>query len=133
MFGNLAVVARVLWNKSGCLSVGPSFCSFTLPPCLSVVSSSIFSFFLNFGMVPETYLKLCVIELEKFSFYPRIGEIGQKQGFIEKSVHYFFFWNCYIIKFLLYTVFLLKSHISENFCSSDMYQNVFSQSECRNI
>ena len=74
-----AVAGRVLWNR-----VCPSF-------RLSGRFLELYHwFFLNFGMVLEIHMNLCVTEPdfpEKFFFYPKNWENGpkmsQKQGFFE--------------------------------------------------
>ena len=46
--------------------------------------------FLNFGLVVETFIKLFLTEpdfLENF-FAPKIGEMGQKEGFLNLTLHW---------------------------------------------
>ena len=84
------------------LSIRPS-----INPSVQAFSwNCIISFFLNFGMVLETHMKLCVTELdflEKF-FWPKCWEngpkMGQKQGFLKllKDLVIKFYWICSIMK-----------------------------------
>ena len=76
-------------------------------------------------MVLESNLKLCVTEssfLEKFFSPQKLGKLtqnGPKTGifqFIGKFGHQFLL-NLIYMKFIIFAVFLHKSHIWENFCS----------------
>ena len=76
-------------------------------------NSIITSFFLNFDVLLETPMKLCVIDpdiLGNFFFVPKLWEMGQK--------------------FMLFAAFLHKSHIWEK-SFWDVGQNPLSQSDCR--
>ena len=59
--------------------------------------------------------------------------MNNNPGFLTllKNLVIYFNWICSVMKFILFVVFLHKSHISENFCSRDMGQNIISQSDCK--
>ena len=68
-FWLLEIAGRILWNR-GCASFCPSvfLCdhlSVSSSVCLNIFSEMDY-FFLNFGVVLETYMKLCVPELGRF-------------------------------------------------------------------
>ena len=99
----------------------------------------IYKFFLNFGMVPETHLKLCVTKLDflKKNFWSqnlwKRTKIWTTFEFIGKFIHYFLL-NLFNNEFTqLCAVFLQKSRVRENFYSWGVGQNVLSQSDCRNF
>ena len=84
-------------------------------------------------MVLEAHMKLCMTEPDfpEIFFCSQNWENGPKTwffGFIEKLIftEFALWW-----KFILFAVFLYKSHIWENSGSWDMGQNVLSQSDCR--
>ena len=64
---------------------------------------------------------------------PKIGKNRKKRVF-------WIYWKIWSLdftefilqyKYILFALFLYKSHIRENFCSWDMDQNIFNQSDCR--
>ena len=121
------------WQPEGSyklVSVRPSI-------CLGVFFELYHCFFLNFGMVLETHMRLYVTGLDFlgiffFFFTPKIRKNGPKTGFfefIEKFGHQFLL-NLFYNENILFAVFLHKSRIWENFCSWGMGQNVLSQSDC---
>ena len=80
-------------------------------------------------MVLGTLMKLCVTEFsEKKFFLPQNWEkgpkMGQKQGFFNllENLVINFYWIWYKWKSILFSVFLHKSHIWEDFCFWDMGQ-----------
>ena len=78
--------ASWLWCNSFWLEQWPFFCNW------------IIYFFLNISMVLETLMKLCVTAkfLENI-FVLKIGELGQKQVFLNlyKYLVIYFYWICY--------------------------------------
>ena len=67
-------------------------------------------FFLNFDMVLETHMMLCV----------KVRDFPEKTFLLPKLRKWFFEFIekiCSIMKTILFVVFLHKSHIWENFCS----------------
>ena len=135
LFGQLFVTGRVIW-----IWVCPSCCSSVLL-CGGFlgVGSLVFS---GTQHVFETYVVLCMTELEflkKIFLLKKLGkwaEIGPEIGFLSllKNIVINFSEFCLQWKFMLFALFLHKSHIYEKSGSWDMGQNalgVYNQSDWR--
>ena len=91
--------------------------------------------FLKLSMMLEDYLVWCLTKSDflKIIVLPQKWVKWAKNVFFEfigKFSHYFFL-NLVCRKFILFAVFLYKSHTWEKSGSWDMRQNVISQSDCR--
>ena len=96
IFGLLALARRVLWNRI-CPSFRPSVCSSVCPGIFVELYHMIF---LNFGMMQETHMKLCMTELdfaEKNFLSPKLGKCAING----------FFWLYWKILSLIFTEFVI--------------------------
>ena len=80
-------------------------------------------------------MKLCMTAwfFGKSFFAPKIGEMGQKQGFLnlKKNLIIIFHWICSILKIFTISCVMHKFFFWERSCSWDIGQNALSQSNCR--
>ena len=122
------------------LSILPFFC---LSFCPDIFLEIYHQFFLNFGMVLDTCMKLCLAEqdfLEK-KCAPKIGKMDQRWAKnrvffnLFKNLVINFYWICC----MLFAVLLHRSHIWENvpeiwakMCSTNQVAGLFNQSYLQN-
>ena len=85
IIGSSSVARRVLWNR-----VCPSFRSPFRPSiCPGILLDLYHYLFLNFGMVLETHMKLCVTELD----FPGKFFLPQKWGKWAKNRVFWIYWK----------------------------------------
>ena len=108
------------------MSVLPSI----LQPAWAFSWNHTYKFFLNFGMVPETHLKLCVTKLDflkkKFwsqSLWKRT-KIWAKFEFIGKFI--IFYWICSIMNLWNYVLCSCKNPVFEKIFIPEMWVKIFS-------
>ena len=123
---------NLLYNENCIICCVPAQSLSILPSCLSVFLEFNHKISLNFAMVAETLIKLCLAAqfFGKTLFAPKIGEMGKIRFFnLKKKLVINFHWICSIIKMFI-SVFLHKSYIWRKSCSWDLGQNALSQSDC---
>ena len=81
-------------------------------------------------MVLESHMKLCVTEPdfpEKYFFAPKVGKMGQKQGFVNflKDLAINIYWICSQWKYILFAVPVWAKMFSANQIAGFSYQSCF--------
>ena len=76
-------ILHLLYNENYIICCVPAQGLSILPSCLSVFLEFDHTISLNFAMVAETLLKLCLVAqfFGKTLFAPKIGEMGKNQVF----------------------------------------------------